>query len=78
MSDALLTVGQWQRNIEYYRLCDNANLLAKHKEANDIWFRLVMDDNNKNYTSDNLTTIAFWQHVMECTEQVLNERNIIF
>ena len=73
----LLPVGQWQRNIEYFKLLSDEGLVARHKEATEIWFRLLMADDNKNYTSENLVTIAFWQHIIDCTESILKERKII-
>jgi hypothetical protein len=67
---------QWRRNIAYYNALDDKNLMLKHQEASDIWFGLLMKDSKLNMDS-HLETLAFWEHVMQCTEHILKERSLI-
>lgn len=78
--DDLLSVGPWGRNVRYYQLLDDKSLKHRHTEATNIWFRLIMSNEKsaRNETTDLLTTIAFWRHIIDVTEHILKERGLDF
>lgn len=78
--DELLASGPWGRNVRYYQLLNDEALKLRHTEATNFWFRLVMSEQRsaQNETSDLLTTIAFWRHIIDVTESLLKERGLDF
>lgn len=58
-------------NLNYFRSFNDLDLLARLKEAESIWFSLLMNN------QQDLITIAFWQQNRDDLEFVAKERNLI-
>jgi len=69
----ILPVSEQQlANLNYFRSLDDKDLLYRLKEAERIWFRLLMSNG-----PEDLPTIAFWEHNRDDLELVAKERNLI-
>ena len=69
----ILPVSEQQlANLNYFRSFNDLELLARLKEAESIWFRLLRANG-----PEDLPTIAFWQQNRDDLELVAKERNLI-
>jgi hypothetical protein len=74
----ILPVSSMQKNnLEYYRTFDNEKVLSSLKEAENIWFRLIMSDCPPQFIAENQQTVVFWQQNRDDLELVAKERGLI-
>ncbi len=74
----ILPVGEWKRNESFYRKIDDSLLLAHHQAAKESWFNVLMSEGNSVASREyHLDTLEFYQHIIDLTEKIMRERNLI-
>ena len=67
---------QAHSTLEYYRTLSDEELLARLKQAEEIWFTLLVQDVNPMFAPAHNTCLSFWEFSREHLELIAKERNL--